>query len=194
MGQFCQGKSSMRVTYRQMPPVSVFYARGTGPYAASCGEAWQLMNAWLSQNGARKRVKQAFGIFRDNPRTTAPELIRYDACVPVVSCADIEPAPGIGRQTLPGGAFAVHTHVGGYDDAGALLSRLHREVVPKRALTVDYDRPFIAVYLNDPLVTREMHRRTELCIPVFPIPMPLATNDEGHEGYDVAEIARRIAG
>jgi AraC family transcriptional regulator len=187
----------MRIIYRHIPPTTVFYARGTGPYASSCAEAWQLMNGWLSQSGARKRVKQAFGIFRDNPRTTASELIRYDACVPVLSCPDIEPAPGIGRQTIPGGAFAVHTHVGAYDDAGALLSCLHGEVVPKRALTVDYDRPFMVIYLNDPLVTREMHRRTELCIPVLPMPMPLATNDEGHEGhegYDVAEIARRLAG
>jgi hypothetical protein len=27
-----------------------------------------------------------------------------------------------------------------------------------------------------------------------PITMPLATNDEGREGCDIAEIARRIAG
>ena len=100
----------------------------------------------------------------------------------------------IGRQTLPGGAFAVHIHVGSYEEAGPLLSRLCNEVVPKRALTVDHERPLVAVYLNDPQITRELHRRTELCIPVMPIPMPLATNDEGQEGYDIAEIARRIAG
>ena len=112
----------------------------------------------------------------------------------MLSCAGLELAPGIGRQTLPGGAFAVHTHVGGYDDIGALFAHLHGEIVPKRALTVDYERPFVAVHLNDPQITREMHRRTELCVPVMPIPMPQATNDEGQEGYDVAEIARRIAG
>jgi AraC family transcriptional regulator len=152
------------------------------------------MGEWLAQNGARKRVKLGFGVFHDNPRTTDPEIIRYDACVPVVACAGLEPAPGIGRQTLAGGAFAVYTHVGGYDEAGELLSQLHSEIIPKRALTVDYERPFVAVYLNDPLITREMHRRTELCVPVLPIPMPLATNDDGREGYDIAEIARRIAG
>ena len=36
-------------------------------------------------------------------------------------------------------------------------------------MTVDYDRTILAVYLNDPRVTREAHRRTELCIPVIPI-------------------------
>lgn len=184
----------MRVIYRQMPPTAVFYARATGPYTSSCDEAWRRMEQWLAQNGARKRVKRAFGIFHDNPRTTDPELIRYDACVPVISCADLEPTPGIGRQMLLGGAFAVHTHVGGYEEIGALFTHLHSEIVPKRALTVDYERPFVAVYLNDPQITREMHRRTELCVPVVPIPMPLATNDEGREGCDITEIARRIAG
>ena len=47
----------MRVTYRQMPPTAVFYARGMGPYASSCGEAWQRIGEWLAQNCARKRVR-----------------------------------------------------------------------------------------------------------------------------------------
>ena len=52
---------------------------------------------------------------------------------------------------------------------GGLLSQLHRDWVPKQGLAVDYDRPFMAIHLNDPLLTREVHRRTELCIPVLPL-------------------------
>ena len=52
---------------------------------------------------------------------------------------------------------------------GGLLSELHRDWVPKQGLAVDYDRPFMAIHLNDPHVTREVHRRTELCIPVLPL-------------------------
>ena len=36
----------------------------------------------------------------------------------------------------------------------------------------------MTIYLNDPSVTREMHRRTELCVPVLPIRMPLSGNDD----------------
>jgi DNA gyrase inhibitor GyrI len=75
----------------------------------------------------------------------------------------------------------VQTHVGSYADAGELFSRLHREIVPKRGLSVDYDRPFVAIYLNDPSLTREVHRRTELCVPVLPVCMPLSSNDDGDE-------------
>jgi DNA gyrase inhibitor GyrI len=184
----------MRIAYRQMLPTSVFYTRATGPYASSCAEAWQRLDAWLDRYCARGRVRRAFGIFHDNPRTTAPELLRYDACVPVAACAEFELEPGMGWQMLPGGAWAVHTHVGAYEETGQLYARLQNEVVPERGLTVDTGRPLLAVYLNDPRVTREAHRRTELCVPVLPIPMPLASNDQSTGTLDLAAIARRLAG
>ena len=168
----------MRVTYRYMRPIAVFYTRAVGPYETSADQAWTTMARWLDQHQVRKRVKQGYGIFRDNPRITAPELLRFDACIPVLADLDADPAAGIARQTLPGGAYAVHTHVGSYSEAGQLLSQLHRDVVPKRGLSVDYDRPFLATYLNDPLVTRSVHRRTELCIPVMPVQMALSSNDD----------------
>jgi hypothetical protein len=35
-------------------------------------------------------------------------------------------------------------------------------------------------------VTREVHRRTELCIPVMPMRMPLSSNDDSEQ----ADLAR----
>lgn len=177
----------MRVSYRYIRPLTVVYARSVGPYRVSSVEAWRQMNAWLDRNRRRARVKQGLGFFRDNPKLTAPELLRYDACVPVALGIDADPDAGIGRQTLPGGAYAVQTHVGPYSQAGELLSQLHSEIVPKRGLSVDYDRPFVAIYLNDPAVTREVHRRTELCVPVLPVRMPLSSNDDADEVCDSAK-------
>ncbi len=170
----------MRVVYQYVRPLSVVFARSMGPYCESSREAWRLMTSWIDRQRARSRVKQAHGFFRDNPRVTSPELLRYDACVPVCFGFDADPEAGIGRQTLPGGAYAVHTHVGSYAEAGEVFSQLHRSIVPKRGLSVDYDRPFLAVYLNDPAITREVHRRTELCVPVLPVRMPLSGNDDDH--------------
>ena len=149
-----------------------------GPYQASSAEAWRHMSVWLDRQQMRRRVKQGYGFFRDNPKLTAPELLRYDACVPVTAGLEADPEAGIARQTLPGGAYAVQTHVGSYGNTGELFSRLHSEIVPKRGLCVDYDRPFVAIYLNDPAVTREVHRRTELCVPVLPVRMPFSSNDD----------------
>jgi AraC family transcriptional regulator len=137
------------------------------------------MNGWIDKQKARPRAKQALGLFRDNPRTTASELLRYDACIPVAFGFDADLEAGIGRQTLPGGAYAILTHVGAYAEVGGLMSSLHRDIVPKRGLSVDYDRPFTAIFLNDPMLTREIHRRTELCIPVLPVRMAMSSNDNG---------------
>jgi AraC family transcriptional regulator len=184
----------MRITYRQMSATTVFYARATGPYASSCELAWQRLDDWLDHHCARGRVRRAFGIFHDNPRTTAPELLRYDACVPMLPCAELDQEGDIGRQVLPGGSWAVHTHVGSYDETGELYARLQDELVPKRGLTIDGERPLLAIYLNDPRVTRELHRRTELCIPVVPIPTLVASNDGDAAALDVMAIAQRLAG
>jgi len=185
-------RTNVRVAYRQIPPVTALYTRSMGPYQESSREAWRVMSEWLDQRQARGRVKQAYGYFRDDPRRTAPELLRYDACVALTF--GIEPDTGIGRQTLPGGAYAVHIHTGSYTETGELLSRLRGDIVPRRGLSVDYDRPFVAIYVNDPGVTCEMHRRTELCVPVLPVRMPLATNDDVEGEREIAVIARRVAG
>ena len=159
----------MHVAYRHIRPVCVLYARATGDYWAASTAAWERLDRWLAQHKVRRQVARGFGLFHDNPQLTAPELQRYDACVQLTTGLEADPAAGIGRQTLSGGTYAVHTHVGAYGPIGGLLSHLHRDWVPKQGLAVDYDRPFMAIHLNDPLVTREVHRRTELCIPVLPL-------------------------
>jgi AraC family transcriptional regulator len=169
--------------------MTVLYARSTGPYGESVAAAWDTLGRWLEGQGLRSRVKLGYGLFRDDPTRTASDLLRYDACVPVMPGVDAAVCAAIGRQTLRGGAYAVHTHVGAYANSGESFSRLHREVVPKRGLAVDYDRPFMAIYLNDPALTREVHRRTDLCVPVLPIRMPVSSNDDG-ELDDLAEALK----
>ena len=170
----------MRVAYRHIRPVSVVYVRSTGCYQTSAVDAWRKLDHWLVQSEMRRRMKRGFGLFHDNPQVTAPELLRYDACADIGTGIDAVAATGIDRQTLPGGTYAMHIHVGAYEPMGQLLSELHREWVPKQGLVVDYDRPFVAIHLNDPRMTREMHRRTELCVPVLPLKQ-LATSEAGIE-------------
>jgi AraC family transcriptional regulator len=173
--------------------MAVFYARAFGPYQRSSALAWHLISEWLERNNARSRVRQALGLLRDNPQLTAPGIVRYDACVPVTIGLDVDPEVGICRQTLRGGAYAVHTHVGSYDETGAHFSRLHSGIVPRRGLSVDYDRGFLAIYLNDPRYTRPMHRRTELCVPVLPLPGQVPDNDAADASCAISSI-RAVAG
>ena len=135
--------------------------------------AWENLSGWLVAHNARRHIRRGFGIFRDNPQVTATDLLRYDACVEMTPGLDMDVNAGIGRQVLGGGTHAIHTHVGSYGGLGNLMSELHRDFVPRQGLTVDYDRPFMAIHLNDPLLTREVHRRTELCVPVMPLPLAI---------------------
>jgi hypothetical protein len=83
-------------------------------------------------------------------------------------------------------------HAGTYEATGKLFSTLRRDAVGERGLSVDYGRPFIAVYLNDPMFTSEVHRRTELCVPVMPMRMPACSNDQSARPSDDVSVQRRI--
>lgn len=184
----------MRVAYRQIRPVTVVFARSTGGYQVAARDAWERLNSWLSDRQIRRQAKRGFGLFHDNPQATAPELMRYDACVELTAGLDPDPEAGIGRQTLHGGTYAVHTHIGGYGPMGELFSQLHRDWVPKQGLSVDYDRPFMAVHLNDPIMTREVHRRTELCIPVLPFKALVPAESTGSNDDFASPLLRRAVG
>lgn len=168
----------MRVAYRHVRPVSVVYVRAAGDYLTAATEAWGKLDDWLARHDLRCRMKRGFGVFHDNPQNTENASLRYDACADVGIGIDAAAAADISRQTLPGGTYAVHTHIGGYDRIGELMSELHREWVPKQGLVLDNDRPFVAIHLNDPRLTREVHRRTELCVPVQPL--AAVATCEGH--------------
>lgn len=182
----------MRVTYRYIRPCVVLYARGIGSYATSVAAAWKTMHGWLEAGNVRHLFRRGLGIFHDDPSVTAADALRYDACIPPIDgVTDGDPEAGIGRQTLAGGAYAVYAHVGPYENTGEAFSKMRRITVVKRGLSIDVGRPFVAIYLNDPQVTREVHRRTELCVPVIPMRMPLSSNDDV-EHLDIARtLARR---
>lgn len=170
------------------------FARSTGGYEAAAQAAWDRLSQWLENQGARRQVKRGFGLFHDNPQVTPPELQRYDACVELMTGIDADPVAGISRQTLSGGTYAVHVHVGAYQRMGGLFSQLHRQWVPKQGLSVDYDRPFMAIHLNDPILTREVHRRTELCVPVLPLRDALPVEPTAHNEDFVSPLMRRAVG
>ena len=186
----------MRVAYRYIRPLTVVYARSIGPYARLvCRGLAADERLARPAASARSRVKQGYGFFRDNPKLTAPELLRYDACVPVTAGLDADPDSGDRPPDAPGRRLCrAHPRRllrGGR--RGCSRSSTARSC-PSGACRVDYDRPFVAIYLNDPAVTREVHRRTELCVPVLPVRMPLSSNDDEDvhaQAHALAPVRRR---
>ena len=93
----------MKITYRNVRPLMVLYARAHGPYVTGTRAAWQSMGRWLYAHGARPRMRVSYGVFRGNPRVTAPELLRYDACIPLAAGLEEDGEVGIRRQVLTRG-------------------------------------------------------------------------------------------
>jgi AraC family transcriptional regulator len=163
----------VQIGYSYVRPVDTLYARALGPYKTSAPAAWSTMLSWLDKCGLRAQINRGYGVINDNPGSTEPHLRRYDACVELIGGLDIDPSNGIGRRTVPGGAYAVHRHVGRHRTLGAGFSFIHRKWVPGQGLQVDPLRPYLEIYLSDPAVTPEHELQTDLCVPVFPISDPV---------------------
>jgi AraC family transcriptional regulator len=162
-------RPDVQIGYVYIRPVEALYVRALGPYKTAAASAWSDMLAWLDERQLRGQIARGFGIINDDPQTIPAELRRYDACVEAVAGLDVDAAAGIGRLTVPGGAYIVHRHVGRHRMIGAGFSYIHRKWVPGHGLRVDKRRPYLEIYLNDPATTPQKELLTDLCVPVFPV-------------------------
>ncbi|MGA2258900.1 MAG: GyrI-like domain-containing protein, partial [Thermoguttaceae bacterium] len=90
------------------------------------------------------------GIGHDNPEVTAPDKLRYDACLTV---DDRFQATGeIGVQALPGGEYAIVTHRGPYSTLADTSRRIFREWMPTSGRELR-SGPCFEIYVNDPMAT-----------------------------------------
>ena len=90
---------------------------------------------------------QFLGVCHDDPEVTAPENIRYDACVSLER--EIQPEGGIGVQDIFGGEFAIATHKGPLDRLKDSYAWICGQWAPKSGREIKA-APSVEVYLNDP--------------------------------------------
>jgi AraC family transcriptional regulator len=125
------------------------------------------MRAWTAVQKLDARPPRGIGFIRDNPERTGPFLRRYDACIDIAPGLEVDYHAGVGRQTLPGGTFAVYEHVGPHNELCRSFNEMKRSAVPQRGMTIDGDRAFMEVYLDDPQRVPLALCRTELCVPIM---------------------------
>ena len=102
---------SMSVHVRELPPYHVAYMRYVGPYGAhGIPELWTRFDKWMEARGLRPEARVTLGVGYDDPRITAAEKCRYDACVVVP--ADFLPDRRVNVMDLRGGPCAVATFTG----------------------------------------------------------------------------------
>jgi AraC family transcriptional regulator len=109
----------------QLRPTHLAFTCHAGPYESVPQSLFDELEQWA----ARRRMPGPpvwMGIGHDSPATTPPERLRFDAAMRVD--APFAPEGRIAYQLLPGGHFAVTTHVEPYDTlpsaCGAIFPRL----------------------------------------------------------------------
>jgi AraC family transcriptional regulator len=113
-------------------------------------------------------VTPRYGLLLDDPRLTAPNDCRYEACIPLPE--GFGPVPrGFSVKRLPYGPYARARHVGGKVGIAPTISKIRSEWMSDNGLVSDTDRPMIEIYLDDPSRVPIAQQRIDVCLPVrFP--------------------------
>jgi AraC family transcriptional regulator len=159
---------SMSVRVRELPPYHVAYMRYVGPYGAhGIPELWTRFDKWMEARGLRPEARVTLGVGYDDPRITAAEHCRYDACVVVP--ADFPPDRRVNVMDLPGGPCAVAMFTGTADEITDAWDHVFAARLPASAWQPD-DRPCVEVYRGRAMVdVKAGVFRCELCLPVKPL-------------------------
>ncbi|MBK9992022.1 MAG: AraC family transcriptional regulator [Verrucomicrobia bacterium] len=147
---------------RQRPATQVAFVRHIGPYHA-VGAAWHKLCSFAGQNQLLSPKVAYIGISRDDPKITAIDQLRYDACITLEHA--LAPSGEIGVQTIPGGRYAVFLHSGPYENFSATYDMIYRDWLPLSHEQLR-DQPEFEIYLNTVETTTPENLRTEIWIPL----------------------------
>ncbi len=162
--QLPMGGARMDVRIEHLQPMRVAFVRHVGPYD-QVQAAWERLCMRLGKEGLLGPGTRFIGLCYDDPEVTAPEKIRYDACVTVDS--DFEPEDDVGVQTLGGGEYAATTHVGPYSTLGQTYATLLGQWLPGSGRELRSE-PSLEFYLNAPESTDPEDLITDIYAPLEP--------------------------
>ena len=154
----------MDVEIKTIEPIKVAYVRHTGPYD-QCKPAWEMLCAVLGPKGCIGSESKMIGLCHDDPDKTAPEQIRYDACVTVGE--DFTPDGDVQVQTIAGGQYATAVHKGPYENLKDSWDKMYRQWIPA-CNRQPLEEPCFEIYLNCPESSPAEELLTELYVPLAP--------------------------
>ena len=94
----------MNIEERTLEPQRVAYMRHVGPYNGAY-RVWRDFSTRLMKDGLPRKDSLFIGVPMDNPKTTPPEKLRYDACVTVDK--KYVPTKPVRVRTIAGGDYVV---------------------------------------------------------------------------------------
>lgn len=156
--------SSTRITHLQ--PLPIAYLRTFGSYETVDTTLWNTLCKWADNRGYSGK-HMLIGIGHDAPSITAPDKLRFDACITVPPGSNPEGDIHVGA--LPSLCCAVTTHIGGYDS----LTTAYPEIFTRSASLPGYKiigLPAIEVYRDTSVDSLRAISTTDVYLPVVRIP------------------------
>jgi len=152
----------MGVQIKKVEPRRVAFVRHVGPYA-EVGRAWDKLMPVMGKEGLVDGNTVCLGVCYDDPEITPPAKLRYDACVTIDE--DFSGDGEIGVRIIPGGEYAVTTHVGPYTELGKTYAMLVGQWLPRSGRSLG-TTPCYEVYLNSPESTAPEDLITDIYAPL----------------------------
>jgi len=155
----------MDIRIETLAPFDCLARMGRGPYPESAPAAWAELSAYVGKAGLMPHAAIGFGL--DPICGTPPGMLRYLACVAVEEAQIPETLPAhIHRRHVPGGRYAIHRMIGPYQRMPQLFKAMHEEWYPQSGELLDFMRPFLEIYVNDPGSVPPEEYITDLCLPL----------------------------
>lgn len=156
-----QGAVTMDVEIREFEPRRAVCMSHHGPYFM-IGQTFGQLGQWLGQSGIP--AGPMVGIYYDDPESTPAAELRSEAGA-IVPHDFVNTNPQAHIVDIPGGTYAVATHVGPYDGLPNAWAEFTGSWLPSSGYTFG-DAPGLEIYVNDCMHVPPAEARTELCIPV----------------------------
>jgi AraC family transcriptional regulator len=159
-------KLSYKVEIKDLPELTVAYARHVGPFDG-IPEAFGRLARWAGPRGlfARPGAK-TLAVYHDSPEATETGKLRSSACLTVPPGTEV--SGDINLMTIPGGTFAVARFEIAPDQFGEAWDALMGEWFPSSGWQPD-DRMCYEVYLTEPDAHPEGRFVIDICEPVRPL-------------------------
>ena len=157
----------MTVRIEELPAYRVAYVRHVGPYGdGGISALWAEFERWIRAHGLRRPGTLTIGIGHDAPSISAPETLRYDACL-VVDAA-FKPDRRVNIADLPGGKYAVTPFEGPPTDLSPAWERFWMVWLPGSGYQPE-ERPCLELRPDFEGSAATNRVRCQLCLPIAPL-------------------------
>ncbi|HEY8329497.1 MAG TPA: GyrI-like domain-containing protein [Rhodanobacter sp.] len=158
--------SLLQVEVVSLEPFSLVATRNTGDFA-DLAVAYEALFGWAAEHGLIERIAGIYGVPWQDRRDVSAAECEFDCAL----AFEGEVAAGEGTMSLRlgGGQWARLHHVGSYAGLESLTDALLAHWLPGSSYVLR-DEPLFHHYLDDPEQTPEAVLRTDIYLPVMPLP------------------------